>query len=80
MKAGYFKVAKVVRVSEISWLSFQDGTVILHTVRRGHYMRTVRPSCDPSCRLEIPLLVVSDMGQIVLYCTEINALGKTVLS
>ncbi|XP_076450797.1 neurobeachin-like protein 1 [Babylonia areolata] len=55
----------------------KDGTVILHTVRRGLYMRTLRPSCDPSCRLDIPLLMVSDIGQIVLYCTETSMLGKT---
>lgn len=54
----------------------KDGTVILHTVRRGLYMRTLRPSCDPSSRLDIPLLMVSDMGHIVLYCTETNLLGK----
>ena len=58
---------------------FQDGTVILHTVRRGHYMRTLRPPCDPSSTLNIPLLAVSDMGQIILYCTETNLLAKTVI-
>ncbi|KAK7507554.1 hypothetical protein BaRGS_00001489, partial [Batillaria attramentaria] len=55
----------------------KDGTVILHSVRRGHYMHTLRPSCDPGSKLDIPLLCVSDMGQIMLYCTETSALGKT---
>lgn len=45
---------------------FQDGTVIIHTVRRGLYMRTLRPPCT----LNIPHMVMDDMGRIVLYCHE----------
>lgn len=41
-------------------------------------MRTLQPSCDPSSILDIPLLVVSDVGQIILYCVETNTLGKIV--
>ena len=48
----------------------QDGTVIVHTVRRGHYMRTLRPPCTMGYTLNIPHMVMDDMGRIVLYCHE----------
>lgn len=49
---------------------FQDGTVIIHTVRRGLYMRTLRPPCTMGYTLNIPHMVMDDMGRIVLYCHE----------
>jgi hypothetical protein len=52
--------------------------VIVHTIRRGLYMRTLRPTFDPAHHLDIAYLCVSDMGHIVLYCTETNTLGKVV--
>ncbi|XP_061165431.1 neurobeachin-like protein 1 isoform X2 [Saccostrea echinata] len=48
----------------------KDGTVIIHTVRRGHYMRTLRPPCTMGYTLNIPHMVMDDMGRIVLYCHE----------
>ncbi|XP_067686159.1 neurobeachin-like protein 1 [Haliotis asinina] len=48
----------------------KDGSVIIHTVRKGHYMRTLRPPSDPGSHLSIPLMVVSEIGQILLYCQE----------
>ncbi|XP_052080874.1 neurobeachin-like protein 1 isoform X2 [Mytilus californianus] len=48
----------------------RDGTVILHTVRRGHYMRTLHPPCAMGYTLHIPLLAVDEMGRIILYCHE----------
>ncbi|XP_078323505.1 neurobeachin-like protein 1 isoform X4 [Crassostrea virginica] len=48
----------------------KDGTVIVHTVRRGHYMRTLRPPCTMGYTLNIPHMVMDDMGRIVLYCHE----------
>ncbi len=48
--------------------------MILHTVRKGHYVRTLRPPmetpCAPGCTIEVNQLVLSDVGQIVLYCTQ----------
>uniref|UniRef100_A0A673B9J9 Neurobeachin-like protein 2 n=1 Tax=Sphaeramia orbicularis TaxID=375764 RepID=A0A673B9J9_9TELE len=37
----------------------RDGTVIIHTVRRGQYMRCLRPPCDSSLPLSILHLAVS---------------------
>jgi len=39
---------------------------MIHTVRKGHYMRTLRPGQAAN----IPLIAVDYMGQIVVYCTE----------
>ncbi|CAI9726854.1 1 isoform X1 [Octopus vulgaris] len=46
----------------------RDGTVIIHTVRKGHYMRTLQPPCDPADCLNIPQIDVADNGQICLFC------------
>ncbi|GAB1600529.1 neurobeachin-like protein 1 isoform X2 [Argonauta hians] len=46
----------------------KDGTVIIHTVRKGHYMRTLQPPCDPKDCLNISQLDVADNGQICLFC------------
>ncbi|KAL5005989.1 hypothetical protein ScPMuIL_017147 [Solemya velum] len=51
--------------------SSQDGSVIVHTVRRGIYMRTLRPDCEPGYFLQIPLLALGEMGQIVMHCHEV---------
>ncbi|XP_025103761.1 neurobeachin-like protein 1 isoform X2 [Pomacea canaliculata] len=76
---GHDKEVTAVHISvelDLAVSASKDGTVIVHTVRKGHYMRTLQPSCDPSSILDIPLLVVSDVGQIILYCVETNTLGK----
>lgn len=49
---------------------FQDGTVNIHSVLKGHYIMTLRTPCQPSWTLDIPRMVVSDTGQIILYCVE----------
>ena len=51
-------------------LSPQDGSVIIHTVRKGHYMRTLRPPNNPDYVMNIPMLAVDDMGHIIVYCHE----------
>uniref|UniRef100_A0AAX7VSK3 Neurobeachin-like protein 2 n=1 Tax=Astatotilapia calliptera TaxID=8154 RepID=A0AAX7VSK3_ASTCA len=42
----------------------RDGTVIIHTVRRGQYMRCLHPPCDSSLPLSILHLAVSWEGHI----------------
>uniref|UniRef100_A0A4W6E3U6 Neurobeachin-like protein 2 n=1 Tax=Lates calcarifer TaxID=8187 RepID=A0A4W6E3U6_LATCA len=42
----------------------RDGTVIIHTVRRGQYMRCLRPPCDSSLPLSILHLAVSWEGHL----------------
>ena len=49
----------------------QDGTVIIHTVRRGQYMRCLRPPCDSSLPLSILHLAVSWEGHLLVHtCLE----------
>ncbi|XP_053326637.1 neurobeachin-like protein 1 isoform X2 [Spea bombifrons] len=45
----------------------KDGTVIIHTIRRGQYMRTLRPPSDSSLVMTIPNLTVSWDGHIVIH-------------
>lgn len=45
----------------------RDGTVIIHTVQKGQYMRTLRPPCESSLFLTIPSLAISWEGHIVVY-------------
>ncbi|XP_038194419.1 neurobeachin-like protein 1 isoform X2 [Arvicola amphibius] len=45
----------------------RDGTVIIHTIQKGQYMRTLRPPCESSLSLTIPSLAVSWEGHIVIY-------------
>uniref|UniRef100_A0A8C9EZH6 Neurobeachin like 1 n=1 Tax=Pavo cristatus TaxID=9049 RepID=A0A8C9EZH6_PAVCR len=56
--------------------SFYDGTVIIRTIRKGQYMRTLRPPCESSLLLTVPNLAVSWEGHIVVH-TSIE--GKTTL-
>ncbi|XP_006816022.1 neurobeachin-like protein 1 [Saccoglossus kowalevskii] len=50
--------------------SSRDGTCIIHTVRKGHYVRTLRPTSDDPLPMSIPLLAVSEEGHIALYCEQ----------
>ncbi|XP_069082133.1 neurobeachin-like protein 1 isoform X2 [Pleurodeles waltl] len=54
----------------------KDGTVIIHTIRRGQYMRTLQPPCESSLVMTIPNLAVSWDGHIVIH-TSID--GKSSL-
>ncbi|XP_060579246.1 neurobeachin-like protein 1, partial [Ruditapes philippinarum] len=58
----------------------KDGTVMVHTVRKGHYMRTLRPSQTPGFNLDIPMLSVDDMGQIIIYCHETLPIDPKVVT
>ncbi|XP_076158955.1 neurobeachin-like protein 1 [Alosa pseudoharengus] len=54
----------------------RDGTVIIHTVRRGQYMRSLRPPCESSLPVSILHLVISWEGHLVVHtCVE----GKATL-
>ncbi|XP_067349898.1 neurobeachin-like protein 1 isoform X7 [Channa argus] len=55
----------------------RDGTVIIHTVRRGQYMRCLRPPCDSSLPLSILHLAVSWEGHLLVHtCLEDKATLK----
>ncbi|XP_028924584.1 neurobeachin-like protein 1 isoform X1 [Ornithorhynchus anatinus] len=49
----------------------RDGTVIIHTIQKGQYMRTLRPPCESSLLLTVPSLALSWEGHIVV-CTSIE--------
>ena len=44
--------------------------MIIHTVRKGHYMRTLRPPHNLDYVMNIPMLAVDDMGHVIVYCHE----------
>lgn len=46
--------------------SAQDGTVIVHTVRRGQFLRTLRPPSDSFIPAQISELQVGMEGHIVV--------------
>uniref|UniRef100_A0A5F8H4S1 Neurobeachin like 1 n=1 Tax=Monodelphis domestica TaxID=13616 RepID=A0A5F8H4S1_MONDO len=45
----------------------RDGTVIIHTVQKGQYMKTLRPPCESSLLLTIPNLALSWEGHIIVH-------------
>ncbi|XP_053554652.1 neurobeachin-like protein 1 isoform X2 [Bombina bombina] len=45
----------------------RDGTVIIHSIRRGQYMMTLKPPHESSLLFTIPNLVVSWDGHIVVH-------------
>eukprot|EP00073_Rattus_norvegicus_P038362 XP_008765397.1 PREDICTED: neurobeachin-like protein 1 isoform X1 [Rattus norvegicus] len=45
----------------------RDGSVIIHTIQKGQYLRTLRPPCESSLFLTIPSLAISWEGHIVVY-------------
>jgi len=46
----------------------QDGTVLVHTVKHGLYLRTLRPPREKGRHVSIEKLAVSNTGQICVYC------------
>ncbi|XP_077997957.1 neurobeachin-like protein 1 isoform X2 [Glandiceps talaboti] len=54
----------------------KDGTCIIHTVRKGHYVRTLRPPCEDLLSLSIPLIAVSEEGHVAVYCEQRTTSGK----
>uniref|UniRef100_A0A672QFS7 Neurobeachin-like protein 2 n=1 Tax=Sinocyclocheilus grahami TaxID=75366 RepID=A0A672QFS7_SINGR len=58
----------------------RDGTVIIHTVRRGQYMRSLRPPCESSLPVSIMHLAVSWERHLVVHtCIEGKATLKNAL-
>ncbi|MEQ2217020.1 hypothetical protein XENOCAPTIV_028311 [Xenoophorus captivus] len=63
-------------LSDLKSFFVEDGTVIIHTVRRGQYMRCLRPPYDSSLPLSILHLAVSWEGHLLVHtCLE----GKATL-
>ncbi|KAJ8003964.1 hypothetical protein DPEC_G00153880 [Dallia pectoralis] len=52
----------------------RDGTVTIHTVRRGQYLRCLRPPCESSLPVSIQHLAISYEGCVVVHtCVEAKA-------
>ncbi|XP_044151242.1 neurobeachin-like protein 2 isoform X2 [Bufo gargarizans] len=47
----------------------KDGAVLVHTIRRGQFMRCIKPPCESSLPLTISHLAVGLEGQIVFQST-----------
>ncbi|KAL1022209.1 hypothetical protein UPYG_G00023730 [Umbra pygmaea] len=55
----------------------RDGTVIIHTVRRGQYLRCLCPPCESSLPVSIQHLAISYEGCVVIHtCVESKATLK----
>uniref|UniRef100_A0AAR2KLP0 Neurobeachin-like protein 2 n=1 Tax=Pygocentrus nattereri TaxID=42514 RepID=A0AAR2KLP0_PYGNA len=58
----------------------RDGTVIIHSVRRGQYMRSLRPPCESSLPVSITHLAVSWEGHVVVHtCWRLCVQDKNAL-
>ncbi|XP_074841359.1 neurobeachin-like protein 2 isoform X2 [Carettochelys insculpta] len=47
----------------------KDGTIIVHTIRRGQFMKSIKPHCESSLPATITNLAVGLEGQIVVQTT-----------
>ncbi|XP_062978473.1 neurobeachin-like protein 2 isoform X1 [Elgaria multicarinata webbii] len=47
----------------------KDGTIIVHTIRRGEFMKSLKPPCESSLPVTISNLAVGHEGQIVVQTT-----------
>lgn len=57
----------------------QDGTVIMHSVRRGQYLRTLRLPCEGCISAPVARLEVGMEGHIVAHTvTEGRSVGKVL--
>ncbi|XP_062913330.1 neurobeachin-like protein 2 isoform X4 [Mobula hypostoma] len=48
----------------------KDGTVIVHTIRRGQFMRSLRPPCESTLPMTINNLVIGYEGQVVIQSSR----------
>nr|XP_056713128.1 neurobeachin-like protein 2 [Euleptes europaea] len=47
----------------------KDGTIIVHTIRRGQFMKSLRPPCESSLPTTVSSLTMGQEGQIVVHTT-----------
>ncbi len=58
----------------------QDGTIIMHSVRRGQYLRTLRPPCESCLSTSVAHLEVGMEGHIVAQTViEGRSAGKVLV-
>lgn len=64
LKASFWPYRRFLVVVLLS--VFQDGTVIVHTIRRGQFLRSLRPPVESSVLAQISELHVGMEGHIVV--------------
>ncbi|XP_029444090.1 neurobeachin-like protein 2 isoform X2 [Rhinatrema bivittatum] len=47
----------------------KDGTIIIHTIRRGQFLKSIKPPCESSLPLTVSALMVGSEGQIIVQTT-----------
>ncbi|XP_066487542.1 neurobeachin-like protein 2 [Tiliqua scincoides] len=47
----------------------KDGTIIVHTIRRGQFMKSLKPPCESSLPITISNLAMGQQGQIIVQTT-----------
>ncbi|KAJ6655114.1 hypothetical protein lerEdw1_006018 [Lerista edwardsae] len=47
----------------------KDGTIIVHTIRRGQFMKSLKPPCESSLPITISNLAMGQEGQIIVQTT-----------
>uniref|UniRef100_A0A8C3XMD2 Neurobeachin-like protein 2 n=1 Tax=Chelydra serpentina TaxID=8475 RepID=A0A8C3XMD2_CHESE len=52
----------------------KDGTIIVHTIRRGQFMKSIKPPCESSLPATVSNLAVGLEGQIIVQTTDKFAL------
>ncbi|XP_071791552.1 neurobeachin-like protein 1 [Asterias amurensis] len=56
----------------------KDSTVIIHTIMKGHYVRTLRPSAlNLPLPISIPCLTISNEGHIAALCAPLHSKKNT---
>ena len=55
----------------------RDGTCLLHTVRQGHYLHTLRPRDKLKC--QILQVAVSSAGRLVVYSEDTTHRQRVII-
>jgi len=58
----------------------KDGTCVVHTVRKGNYVRTILPFSNNPESFTVPAIAMSDEGKIVLYARTKKDAGEVILT
>lgn len=66
LKASLWSVGRFSVVVLLCVCVCQDGTVIVHTIRRGQFLRSLRPPVESSVPAQISELHVGMEGHIVV--------------
>lgn len=60
----------VCKINTPTYCSAQDGTVNVHTIQDGQYVRTLEPVGCEELKTEITFLALSSQGHVVFSATD----------